>query len=124
MRRRRTGRLLHAGTFVRLPAPETLHGRGLSGLATVDRIAAALCLFLTLDTCNLPTDRDWQLEPVAAPQFAYLSMPDLAEAGAGSCCCRVNSDHAEINSAAMSGPMTKPLSPKSEIPPTVEMRTT
>lgn len=34
------------------------------------------------------------------------------------------SDHAAMKSAAISGPMTKPLTPKSEMPPTVEISTT
>lgn len=37
-------------------------------------------------------------------------------------CCCTKSDQAAINSAAISGPTTKPLIPISEIPPTVEIK--
>ena len=36
----------------------------------------------------------------------------------------VKSDQAEMNSAAINGPITKPLMPKSTMPPSVEIRTT
>ena len=38
--------------------------------------------------------------------------------------CSAKIDHAAMNKAAIKGPMTKPLIPKREMPPTVEISTT
>ena len=59
--------------------------------------------------------------PPAQPDAGVSpATPDAPVARPGS----VKSDQVEMNSAAISGPITKPLMPKSTMPPSVEIRTT